>query len=553
FVSQALRISLLLICEDMPDTIAGLVLPLQQSERIYSYDPKDLQRIGLSLVGWLTRNRTFHAFLDTSPSFEFPSDFRLEHLNMPDANTYPFTPYIVIQRRTRNFTISPVLTETIYRLLELVYNQMDNWQPSFQAGMRDYVYQVTDFSRGSYVTDPVLEGILNMVIELGGKATNGMNRWHFCNLFLPQDDSLPVQQQKLSVRAHSKDSPARTVLMVVSTAEPGLTFRAYQSGHIINRPTISTRDHILAYQDTEMETRSAMAIPIGGELGMAVATLYIASKQENAFNDADLPALRVITRMIEELLPTYRARQQLPGKLSDLLNRPRVVDLAFHDFKSEDDFIRDLEALLTNIQLRDDIKPEKRPDPAIKPDEIVSFIEVDIDNEAELAKKYGDLVARNLSKEVGLRIQGRLRLQSNPNYKQVYHVNSDRYYMKFPGMSLNEALRLAEVFRNELAEEYSIDAQRVISGRALSRENLLILRNITVRLGVQSFQYAKLKDLLGRYSSKDAVAEIRGLIVNHADEFLKAGQVEGGNCIFAWRPEDGQFGRMPTPPYRTVT
>src|SRR5216684_400980 len=120
FVSQVLRISLLLICEDMPDTIAGLVLPIQQSERIYSNDPKDLQRIGLSLVGWLTRNRTFHAFLDPTPSFEFPSDFRIEHLRIPDANIYPFTPYIVIQRRSRYLSISPVLTETIYRLLQLV-------------------------------------------------------------------------------------------------------------------------------------------------------------------------------------------------------------------------------------------------------------------------------------------------------------------------------------------------------------------------------------------------------------------------------------------------
>ena len=69
FVSQVFRISLLLICEDMPDTVAGLVLPLQQTERIYSHDPKDLQRIGLSLVGWITASRTFYAFLDIAPSF----------------------------------------------------------------------------------------------------------------------------------------------------------------------------------------------------------------------------------------------------------------------------------------------------------------------------------------------------------------------------------------------------------------------------------------------------------------------------------------------------
>jgi GGDEF domain-containing protein len=291
-----------------------------------------------------------------------------------------------------------------------------------------------------------------------------------------------------------------------------------------------------------METRSAIAVPVGGEQGMAVGVLYIASKQEKAFGEADLPALRVIARMVEELLPTYWARQQFKGRLSDLINYPHVIDLAFRDFKSEDDFINDVEELLTTIQSRGDIQAEKRPDPAIKPEEVVSFIEVDIDNQAELAKKYGDLVARNLSRDVGLRILGLLRLQSNPGYKRVYHINADRYYMMFPGMPLNEALKLAETLREDLAAEYSIDAQRVVVGRPLSHKDLLVLQNVTVRLGVQSFQYAKLKDLLGRQPA-DAVAEVRALIVNHADEFLKAGQAEGGNCIIAWRYDTWTFGR----------
>jgi DNA-binding transcriptional MerR regulator/GGDEF domain-containing protein len=534
FVSQVLRISLLLICEDMPDTIAGLVLPLQQTERIYSNDPKDLQRLGLSLVGWLTRNRTFHAFLDTAPSFEFPSDFRIEHLRVPGANIYPFTPYIVIQRRARYLTISPVLAETIYRLLQLVYNHVDNWQPSFQAGMGDYVYQVTDFSRGSDVTDFVLDGIVNMVIELGGKMPDGTNRWHFCNLFLPQDDSLPVQQQKLSVRAHSKDSPARIISMTASTAEPGLTFRAYQSGHVIHRSSISTRDHILAYQDTEMETRSAMAIPVGSEFGMAVAALYIASSQENAFNDADLPALRVIVRMIEELLPTYRARQQVPGKLSDLLNYPRVVDLAFREFLSEDDFLDDLETLLSNVLLRNDIVPEKRPDATRITNDVVSFVEVDIDNQATLAMKYGNQVARNLSKEVGLRIQGHLRLLSNSDYRRLYHVNADTYYMIFEGMSLNEARDLAETLRKLLSGVYRIDARRVVLGRPLSLVQMLELPNVTVRLGVQNYYFSKLKYDLLESPVDSAMPEKRHLIIEGSDESLKRGQAAGGDCIFSW-------------------
>ncbi len=36
FVSQALRLSLLLICEDIPDTLAGLILPLEDRRLAHS-------------------------------------------------------------------------------------------------------------------------------------------------------------------------------------------------------------------------------------------------------------------------------------------------------------------------------------------------------------------------------------------------------------------------------------------------------------------------------------------------------------------------------------
>lgn len=541
FVSQVLRISLLLICEDMPDTIVGLVLPLQQSERIYSHDPKDLQRVGLSLVGWLTRNRTFHAFLDTSPSFEFPSDFRLEHLNMPDANTYPFTPYIVIQRRTRGLTLSSVLVETIYRLLQLVYSEVEHWRPSFQAGMRDYVYQVTDFSRGTYVTDPVLEGIMNMVVELGGKSTAGKDRWRFCGLLLPEDGTLPIQQRNLVVRAQSKHTPIRWSNVVLSKNYPGLSFRAYQSGHVIYRPDIHISDDILANREFEETTLSAIAIPVAGENGLAVAALYVASDESGAFSEADQHALRLMTRMIEELLSTYQSRYRVIGKLADLLDNPGIVDLAFSKFRSEDDFINDLDAFLATIQARNDIEPQNRPDPSIKPNEAVSFIAIDIDNQAALATKYGDQVARNLSREVGLRLRGQLSLHSNPRYRQLYHINADSYYIMLVGMPLDEARSLALTLYNQIRGDYRIDARRIVMGRPVKREDMLELKNVTVRLGVQNYMYAKLKEILKRHPYETAVLDVRALILVNFDESLKKGQVEGGDVIVGWNSDAWGF------------
>ncbi len=537
FISQAVRLSLLLLCEEVPDTITGLVLPLQPFVGAKINDPANLPEAGLSLVGWLSLSRAFYSFLDERPAFKYPTDFRIVHLNdfgWSMSGSFPYQPLIIIQRRAKSPLITPVLTETVYRLLQLVYNNVSRWQPSFDVGLRDWVYQVTDFSRIPDTTDPVLDGIMNMVVELGGKNADGSNRWHFSNLYIPLDSSLPVQQQRLLVRAHSEDSPTRVSSMIVSIAEPGLTFRAYQSGHVIYRPLLSPRDHILAYHDAEEKTRSAIAIPIMGDNGMAIASLYIASRQENAFNDSDQRTLRFITRMIEELLPTYTSRQPSSGRLSNLLNSPKIVDRAFRQFLSEEDFLNNVEALLANILVRDDIEPENRPDTSIKTNDVVSFVEVDIDNQAELALKYGNQVARNLSKEVGLRILGHLRLLSNPDYRKLYHVSADRYYMKFEGMSLEDARDFAETLRKLLSGVYRIDARRVVLGRPLSREHLLELPNVTVRLGVQNIYYSKLKNDLLRYPVDFAVTEQRQAITVGFEEALKRGQAGGGNCIISW-------------------
>src|SRR6266568_4390420 len=81
FISQALRLSIMLICENMPDTLAGLVLPLQKQNTFgIVRSPNDLSKLGDCLIGWLDRNRSFYAFLDSEPSFGFPSDFRVQPL-----------------------------------------------------------------------------------------------------------------------------------------------------------------------------------------------------------------------------------------------------------------------------------------------------------------------------------------------------------------------------------------------------------------------------------------------------------------------------------------
>jgi GGDEF domain-containing protein/DNA-binding transcriptional MerR regulator len=525
FVSQALRLSLLLICEDMTDTIAGLVLPLQKSTSSRAItNPYDLKAVGPSLLGCLGRNQTFYAFLDTAPSFEFPSDFRIEQLRAVGEGKPYYTPLLIVQRKARLLPLSNTILETIQRLLGLVYKYVEQWQSSFDYGMRDWTYQVTDFRSDPTVTDAVLNGLAEMVVALGGKTPDGRDRWHFCNLFLPQDTSPPLLQRILLVHAHSMHAPIAVSSMRLSVAHLGLTFRAYQSGYVIYRPRVAPPD--LAYRELEESTRSAIAIPIAGEDGLAVASLYIASDELEAFSKADQRALRLITRMLEDLLSMYQARQQITGRLADVITHPDLVDVSFRDFLSENDFINDVEDLLTTIHSQETTEQLA--------EEVVSFITIDIDNQGSLATRLGDHVARNLSREVGSRILGQLRVYSEPELRRLYHVSADRYYLFLKGVSLEDARNRAETLRLTLRGEYRINARHALMSRSISRERLLELPNVTVRFGVASYKYKKLKEVLGRYPAETSVAEARALIMQNLDLSLEIGQREGGNCIISW-------------------
>ncbi len=139
---------------------------------------------------------------------------------------------------------------------------------------------------------------------------------------MPQDISLPLLQRILIVRANSKHAPVEVSTMRLSVIHPGLTFRAYQSGHVNYRPKVMPPD--LAYRELEESICSAIALPIAGEDGLAIGALYIASEEIEAFSEADQRALRLITRMMEELLTTYQAYQQVRGRLADVIQESRA-------------------------------------------------------------------------------------------------------------------------------------------------------------------------------------------------------------------------------------
>ncbi len=525
FVSQALRLSLLLICEEMPGTIAGFFLPIQSKEsRLRIDSPHNISQAGPSLIGWIGANQAFYASYEPAPTFDYPSDFRVEYLPDWNENICP-APIIVIQRKSRDIAVTGIQVAAIQRIFELVYKHVDDWFPCFSAGRRDWIEHVTNFGLNPNVTDALLDNMMNIVVALGGEEHNHL-RWKFCNLFLPQEPSLPLQQRTIRVRAHSSNSPARLSSMVLTVEHPGLTYRAYQSGQVIYRPHVTPKDTMLAYPDIEQSTRSAIAIPLASADGMVAGAIYIASEEDEAFSPDDQRALRLLTRMLEELLTTFQARLFVSGRLSEALARPRIVDSSFRDFLSEEDFIDEFESLLNDILKQEDSEQLSGKE--------ISFIVLDIDKQTPLAIKNGDRAARNLSREVGIKLQGQLRLQSNPEFRKVYHVGTDRYYLKLPGMSLDEARNLAVQLLQLLRGNYRVDVRRPMVGRPVLADELFALQNVTVRLGVANFKFPKLKEVLGRYGPEDAVAETRTLILNNFLESLDRGQTYGGDCVVSW-------------------
>jgi GGDEF domain-containing protein len=531
--------------------MAGLVVPLHKGSVDIAYHPQNLPAVGEALIGWLKLNGSFYTFLDATPSFEVPSDFRMQPLvvteddqlkeDVPQDNTL-----IVVQRKAKPLNLSHSMVETIRHLLEPVYCNIDLWRSAFDYGMRDWLYQATDFTSSIDPSDDILNDLMDMVIELGSKTNQGQDHWRFCCLLLPDDPTLPLQHRSLIIQAQSKRSPYKKLGMSsVSSELPGLSLRAYQSGSVIYRPSMSAKDFIIAYREQEEAPRSAIAIPIAREDGLSIAVLYIASDEVDAFSEKDQRVLRFVGMMVEELLLTYSARQQATGKLADLINTPDVVDASFKNFYSENDFIRDLETLLVDIQSESESE--------YRPGEEVSFIAIDIDNQSALATKYGDRVARNLSKEAGERVRSSQKLFEKLANRRLYHVSADRYYLLLKDMSLEDARTNAEQIRLELKKVYRIDQQRISDGKPKLRDSMLELSNVTVRLGVTSYKYQKLKEVLQRFSFESAVSEVGALITGSLNEVLRMGRPAGGDIIISWDHEQKKYITLPpTKPLNTI-
>lgn len=550
--SHVLRLSLMLICEDIPDTIAGLILPLQEQAASVSVRyPSDLPRVGESLIGWLGLNRSFYTFLDAAPSFEYPTDFRVAPLQAVGENIPKDSTLIVVQRKTKPLRLSISVVDIIRRLLAPLYEVKD-WRPYFGQGMRDLLYLAPDFSNGTSLTDDTLNGFADMIVRLGGQTVDGRERWRFCCIMLPEDPTLPLQRRSLIVRAQSKNSPHK---VGVTTIAPGkyvqsLSLRAFQSGRIIYRREITSAESTIALRELEGPIRSAIAVPVGGEAGQPLAVLYIVSDEGKAFSKDDQSVLRMMGRIVEELLLTYYARYHITQNLSNLTIAPDIVDPLFKEFLSENEFVKDVEELLKGIKIRMDQREEfiyKHGSPMVDHDteptaeqpieEVVSFIGIDVDDQSYLTNKYGSEMARNLSRTIGLKVKEMMQtLITKHTDCKLYHIYADRFYLLLKGIPLQEARTKAEAMRQALEGSITIE-QPTPPARPI------VLPEVTVRLGVTSYTYKKLEENLESGDPVNIVAEVRAKISRALDAALNMGADEGGNVVISWYRETRSYDR----------
>lgn len=567
YASRALRLSLTLICDELPDTAAGLVLPLQPYAIAPIDSVKDLPKLGPSLVGWLSRTRSSHTLFTPAPWFEYDIDYRLLPLTVmkddePQEQQRDRTLIILARRdrRSRALSLNSETVETIRCLLAPLYENAQTMQSYFGHSMRDDLSPAPNLD-GTTTADAILDGLTELVIHLGGCNGDGQDSWRFCCILLPKDPSLPLQQHTLVVRTQSQYSPHKVGGTTISPDKSAnsLSLRAYQSGHVIYRPLVLDMDTSISHYTVEGPIRSALAMPIGGEDGPVIGVLYIASYEKDAFSESHQRGLRMISRMLEEAMLTYRDRQLVAKRLTNAINRPCSIDPLFEDFFSENDFVCDVEELLSALKTqlgewegsRREMVPFEEKKERYREweatGEVVSFIVVDIDDQSSLAAKYGDQVARNLSQEVGSRIKGQQRLSTNIEHGKVYHMYADRYYLVLKGVTLDEARIKARQLKSILDGDYRIEARRVSAERLKLPESKIELPKVTVRLGVSSYPYKKLKQMLQRRPNNSATSEVRAEIILRLDEMLNQGQREGGNIIISWDVEIWGYKRWPSP------
>ena len=567
FASHILRLVCLLVREDNLGTPIGLILPLRQRNVIVQ-SVQDLEKLGTSLVGWLGQSLASQTLLTSKPHFDYEGEYGVVPLrSMKNGVAQDDTPQdstlIIVKRKKREtFTLSKETVAVIRTLLSPLYDAPERSRESFGLNMFDVLEPAPDLNNSALYPDLILNELTDLIVQLGGRVER-QNRWDFCCILSPKDQSRLLRQQSLVVQAQSKNAPYRIGVTTVGPEEAdlnNLSLRAFRSGCIAYRPIVLAKDATFAFHVMEPDTLSAVAVPIGGENGHPLGVLYVASKLLNAFDEAHYRVLRMMSRMIEERFHTFQARQQEAKGLGNLLLYPDTVDTLFKDFASENDFIRDLEAVLNDIHntmsaelvpfvevasaesetLNEDLLSQ----PEVQEENVLSFIAIDVDNLSLQAAKYGDDMVRNLCREVGWRIQGELKsFFEKYNVHRLYHIYADRFYILLNDVSLNKVREKVSLLKKSLVAPYMISVLPTEYIHLPTPDMMIDVKDIKIRFVISAYSRKTVEDLLRSYQD-NAVSALRQMMSNALSTQLKKAIDAGGNIILSWDPKERRYKKL---------
>jgi len=532
FVSQVMHMSLALIREIIPGSEVGLIVPLRRKRTFSSLRfPEDISKVGRALVGWSKENRSIHVFLASPPKFIYANDYHIEWLSQEHEQLSKDAPLLVIPRTAGPLALTKEVLETVRFLLNFVYEHQGDWSPSFQQPVSGLFTPMNRFHNAATSPDTLLNNLADIVVQLGGSTTDGRLHWRFCCVLLPQESRFPLQQQNLFVYAQSKNAPHKTGATIVSADNETLCLsqRAYLSPHVHYIDDIAPKDTTIDFQEIEEPIHSAIAIPIGGEQGVASGVLYVASDEVDSFSRTSRGMLRIVSKMVENLLTSYHTQHALAEHLMDVIRHPDVVDLLFEHFQSENDFRRTMRILLENIMNAEQKQQQS--------EEEVSFIAIGMDNLNHLAPKYGDHAMRNLHRDMGLRIQGAAGAWFT--HYEMYHIYADKFYLHLKGLPLERARERALHLQKTLEGSYRIDAQHIPLDQSVLPGQKVPLENLTVRLTVTSYSTEKLLEILDLYEKDTNTVSLK--MRSTLEGGLKMGEKAGGNIVVVWSREKGML------------
>lgn len=543
FVPRVTYLSMRLFFKKPISGDAGLFLPVQkksgfsQGANVDKIDRvEDLPGLGELLIGWHGRNDPFCLFHVHHINRAFLESLRLQTVTSlewfsEDDNDWPnihllVEPYLADSLRQKN---DPAY-QTAERLLRFLQEHASDWRTYLQSTTDYMAYSPPSLINAS-LDDHLLDEFAETLIQFGGKEQGKKDlHWKFATIFLPLNPLDPLQQRSLVVRGHSKNSPHQTGLVNHAGSRPtGISMLAYQSGQVVYRPNLADGDLDIGLRSDEDPVSSAIAIPLAGEYGQPIGVLYVTSNEANAFSDkSDQILLRMMERIISEMVITYQTRRLISGKLSEVITRPEIVDSFFGDFDTQNRFSSQVEELLHQMESN-----------GTQPFAHLSFIAINVDGSTGVAAQYGGHAERNIIRAVGQRIREWVKIHSKERDIYLFYMFADRFYLLLRDVSLETtgeyAQHLWEVLR---AHPYLIEATRVSQDQQILSGRRLSLTAVTSHLAVTGYEYEKLRSM---FKLDPKAANIRARMVGSLEEGLRLGRDEGGDNVVIWDRKSEKF------------